>query len=170
VANGRVDLYVGIWCIPPARRKLAEMNAELRLLRRDDAARLAVLLTQLGYPVAEPEVMERLTYWFDDPASVLIGADVKGELVGVVAVHASPLLEVTGRWARIVALVVDEGYRGKGIGRRLVEAAEARARELGCLRMEVTSSRRRDDAHRLYRRHGYEDVCERSARFMKLLR
>ncbi|MFC0027943.1 GNAT family N-acetyltransferase [Micromonospora chaiyaphumensis] len=104
------------------------------------------------------------------PVSVLIGADVRGELAGVVVLHVSPLLKVTGKWARLVALVVDETYRGKGIGRRLVEAAEGQAEELGCLRREVTSSRKRDDAHRLYRRQGYEDACERSARFVKLLR
>jgi GNAT superfamily N-acetyltransferase len=145
------------------------VDVNLRLVRRDDAARLAVLLTQLGYPTEEPEVVARLTYWFDDPASVLIGTDVDGELAGVVALHVTPLLEVTGKLARIVALVVDERYRGKGFGRSLVEAAEDRAEELGCLRMEVTSSRRRDDAHRLYRSLGYDDVCERSARFMKFL-
>ncbi|MFG2057173.1 GNAT family N-acetyltransferase [Micromonospora sp. NPDC048930] len=146
------------------------MDVELRPVRRDDAARVAVLLTQLGYPTEEPEASVRLSYWLDDPESVLIGAEVRGELAGVVALHVCPLLEVTGKWARLVALVVDEGKRSKGIGRRLVAAAESRAKELGCLRMEVTSSRKRDDAHRLYRRQGYEDVCERSARFMKLLR
>lgn len=141
----------------------------LRRITRQDAPRLAVLLGQLGYPAEDSAVNERLDYWLDDPASVLIGADIGGELAGVVALHVSPLLEVTGKWARLVALVVDEEHRGKGIGRSLVEAAESRAEELGCLRMEVTSSRKRDDAHRLYRRQGYEDACERSARFMKFL-
>lgn len=84
--------------------------------------------------------------------------------------HASPLLEVTGKSGRLVAMVVDGQHRSKGIGRSLVEAAENRAKELSCLRMEATSSRPREHAHRLYRQHGYEDVCERSARFMKHLR
>ncbi|MEV4198278.1 GNAT family N-acetyltransferase [Micromonospora globbae] len=145
------------------------MDGDLRPVRREDAARLAVLLTQLGYPTEEPEAAARLRYWGDDAAGVLIGADVGGELAGVAALHVAPLLELTGRWARLVVLVVDEEHRGKGIGRRLVEAAESRAAELGCRRMEVTSSRQRGDAHRLYRRLGYEDVCARSARFLKLL-
>ncbi|MFE9960525.1 GNAT family N-acetyltransferase [Micromonospora sp. NPDC005299] len=142
----------------------------LRRITRRDAPRLAVLLGQLGYPAEDSAVNERLDYWLNDPTSALIGADMGGELAGVAALHVSPLLEVTGKWARLVALVVDEQHRGKSIGRCLVEAAESRARELGCLRMEVTSSRKRERAHRLYRQHGYEDVCERSARFMKLLR
>ncbi|SCL23489.1 Acetyltransferase (GNAT) family protein [Micromonospora rhizosphaerae] len=145
------------------------MDVELRVVRSDDAARLAALLTQLGYPVQEPEVTERLTYWFGDPASLLIGADVRGDLAGVAALHVIPMLEATGRWARLAALVVDERYRGKGVGRSLVEAAETRAREMGCRYMEIASSRRRVQAHRFYRSLGYEDVCERSARFIKYL-
>ncbi|MCT2278022.1 GNAT family N-acetyltransferase [Micromonospora chalcea] len=38
--------------------------------------------------------------------------------------------KVTGRWARLVALVVDEQHRGNGIGRCLVEAAASRANRL----------------------------------------
>lgn len=128
-----------------------------------------VELTQLGYPVEEPEVVKRLTSWFDDPASLLIGADIHDELAGVAALHVSPMLEVTGKRARLVALVVEEKYRGRGIGRNLVEAAETRAHEMGCLLMEVTSSRSRDEAQRFYRGRGYEDACERSARFIKYL-
>lgn len=148
---------------------MSQPYVHLRRITRKDVSRLAVLLGQLGYPAEDSTVDERLDYWLNDPASALIGAYIAGELAGVVALHVSPLLEVTGKWARIVALVVDEEHRGKDIGRRLVEDAERRARELGCLRMEVTSSRRRDDAHRLYRRQGFEDACKRSARFMKFL-
>lgn len=44
------------------------MNVELRSVRRGDAARLAVLLTELGYLTEESEALARLTYWLDDPA------------------------------------------------------------------------------------------------------
>lgn len=143
------------------------VKAELRAVRPDDVGQLAELLTQLGYPTEEAEAAERLAYWSADPASLLIGADVDGALAGVAALHVCPMLEATGRWARLAALVVDAKHRGMGLGRHLVAAAEARAWEMGCRHMEITSSRRRDGAHRFYRSLGYEDACDRSARFIK---
>ncbi|MGW0433285.1 GNAT family N-acetyltransferase [Micromonospora sp. NPDC003197] len=145
------------------------MSIQLRPVDRDDAARLAVLLDQLGYPTDPADVNDRLDYWQGDPASFLLGAAVGDELVGVAALHVCPMLEVTGRFGRLVALVVDDRHRGQGVGRALVGAAEHRARDAGCLFMEVTSSRRRDRAHRFYQDLGYEDACGKKARFTKPL-
>lgn len=128
-----------------------------------------MLLGQLGYPTAEAAVHERLDYWLDDPAGRLIGADDEGDLIGVAALGVVPLLEVTGRLGRLIALVVDERYRGRGVGQSLVAAAEEQARAAGCVKMEITSSRYRTRTHEFYQQLGYEDVCPSSARFMKSL-
>jgi GNAT superfamily N-acetyltransferase len=90
-------------------------------------------------------------------------------VVGRLALHAVPYLEKTGRWARIESLVVDASSRQSGIGRVLVHAAEAIAHQWGCLAVEVTSRRSRQDAHAFYQRLGYTDSCQQSARFMKTL-
>lgn len=128
-----------------------------------DAAGLARLLGQLGYPATDADVLERLVYWSADRHSRVIAADTGGALAGVAAVHAIPLLEHTGRRGRLVALVVDESARGNGVGRALVRAAErAAAQELGCQEMEITSARNRPAAHGLYAALGYEDVCARA--------
>jgi GNAT superfamily N-acetyltransferase len=145
------------------------MGVQIRPVRRRDTAQLVGLLDQLGYPTDSPAVGERLDYWLDDPACYLIGADDSGDLVGVAALHIVPMLEVTGRFGRLVALVVDARHRGLGVGRQLVEAIEQRAWAAGCVRMEVTSSRHRQGAQRFYAGIGYEDVCHRSARFIKPL-
>ncbi|MGC5020261.1 GNAT family N-acetyltransferase [Micromonospora sp. DT47] len=143
---------------------------QLRPIRRQDAPRLAVLLGQLGYPADTAAVDERLDYWLEDPLSYLIGADSGHQLVGVAGMHVCPLLEVTGRSGRLLALVVDDRCRGQGVGRSLVTAVEELAREAGCALTEVTSSRRRTSAHEFYRRLGYADTCGAKARFVKHLR
>ena len=145
------------------------MKIQLRSVQRQDATRLGVLLDQLGYPTDLDAVNERLDYWLDDPASFLLGADVDGELVGVAGLHILPFLEMTGKFGRLLALVVDDRRRSHGVGRQLVGVAEERARAAGCIRMEVSSSRRRDSAHRFYRSIGYDDTCGVSARFIKVL-
>ena len=130
---------------------------------------LVVLLSQLGYPTTAATAHERLDYWLDDPSGRLIGADDDGELVGVAALGVLPMLEVTGKLGRLLALVVDERYRGRGVGQALVTAAEELARAAGCIKIEVTSSRHRTRTHEFYRLLGYEDICTSSARFVKSL-
>jgi GNAT superfamily N-acetyltransferase len=146
------------------------MDVQLRPIRRQDGPGLVGLLDQLGYPTTEVAVQERLDYWLDDPASWLIGADDdKGELIGVAALGVLPMLEVTGKSGRLVALVVNERYRGRGVGQSLVAAAEEQARAAGCVKMEVTSSRYRTRTHEFYQQLGYDDICTSSARFIKIL-
>jgi GNAT superfamily N-acetyltransferase len=147
---------------------MSRMTVKLRPVERQDAPALVVLLGQLGYPTTEAEVHERLDYWLDDPASWLIGAD-DGGLVGVAALHVAPLLETTGKAARLSALVVDERSRSQGVGQQLVAAAEEQARAAGCVKMEITSSRYRTRTHLFYQQLGYEDICSSSARFLKSL-
>ncbi len=144
-------------------------DAAIRQAEPEDTARVAELLTQLGYPVTADEVAGRLAYWRGDPLGRVLVAEHDGQVIGCLSVHAIPYLERTGRWARIVSLVVDGAARRSGVARSLMEAAEETARQWGCLAVEVTSSRRRDDAHAFYKRLGYADACDASARFFKVL-
>ncbi|GIF37160.1 GNAT family N-acetyltransferase [Actinoplanes xinjiangensis] len=145
------------------------MDLQLRPIRLTDAPQLAGLLGQLGYPTTGAAVHRRLDLWLDDPASRLLGADDDGVLAGVAALHVMPMLEIDGRLGRLLALVVDERYRSRGVGRLLVTAVEERARAAGCVKMEVTSSRHRTRTHEFYRLLGYDDICASSARFVKSL-
>ena len=143
------------------------MSLSIGAARPEDAQALARLLTLLGYPSAAEQVVERLGYWEGQPRSAVLAAREGEELLGCLAVHAAPYFERTGRWARIQALVVGDTGRRRGVGRALVAAAEQLAREWGCLMIEVTSSRRRVDAHAFYRELGYVDQSERSGLFLK---
>jgi GNAT superfamily N-acetyltransferase len=141
----------------------------IRPARAGDAADIAALLTQLGYPSTGDQVTERLGYWQPDPMSLVLVAEHRGRVIGCLSLHAIPYLERTGRLARIESLVVDQSARGRGTGRSLIQAAEEAARHWGCLTVEVTSRRTRVGAHAFYRQMGYADVCDRSGRFLKAL-
>ena len=106
----------------------------------------------------------------DDTTSVMyVAAPVRDgdRVIGVVALAVTPFFERPGFGGRVVTLVVDEKARGLGVGRRLLADAEEAARVRGCVRMEITSARRREDAHAFYRAAGYTDWCDRAARFLK---
>jgi GNAT superfamily N-acetyltransferase len=141
-----------------------------RAAHPDDAEELAALLAELGYPDNEPDaVRHRLATWGDGGHGRVLVADDGGRVAGVVAVAMLPYFERDGCWARIVAIVVGEAWRGMGVGRLLIEAAEEAARERGCVAMEVTTARYRVRAREFYRTLGFEDRCDRSARFIKTL-
>jgi GNAT superfamily N-acetyltransferase len=80
---------------------------------------------------------------------------------------SSPVAHERGPWCRITALVVHDGYRGRGVGTALAAAAEDAARAAGCARVEATSAIDRHDAHAFYERRGYR---REAAHFLKRLR
>jgi len=141
----------------------------VRPARLGDHAAIESLLIGLGYPQAEGQTAERLIAWAADPSGTALVAELDGGVAGVVAVHAIPYFERPGAFARIVALSVDGRRRRGGIGRALVAAAEAWAAQRGCVAIEVTSRRSRDDAHSFYRALGYADRCDRSGRLTRPL-
>lgn len=68
---------------------------------------------------------------------------------GFSSFRAAPLMNIHD-------LVVHEQFRGRGVGRRLLETIDAAARELGCCRLTLEV---REDNHRardLYRRFGFD--------------
>ena len=149
-----------------------KMPAEfsVRLAQPGDAAQVAALLVELGYPDNPAgEVRRRLVMWERETTGIALVAEHQGQVVGVIAVAAIPYLEREGRWGRIVALVISSECRGQGIGRRLADAAEQAAGKLGCVTMEVSSRRSRTESHPFYRYLGYEDCCDLSARYLRKL-
>ena len=127
----------------------------LRSATLEDAERIAAMFTDEGYPSGPSDIVERLAR-FDSEHSRVIVAAHDGEVLGFVAVHALPRFEHSDRIIRIMALVVDAGERGRGIGRLLMEEAERLGRDLDAAFAEVTAGHHRPDARRLYEELGYD--------------
>jgi GNAT superfamily N-acetyltransferase len=125
----------------------------IRQMRVRDAKAVATLATQLGYPSDEAELAERIPRVIgrDDAAAMVAEA---GGVVAWIHVEIRRTL-VADRDAQVMALVVDEGCRGHGIGSALMAEAERWARERGASRVRVGSRTTREEAHRFYERHGY---------------
>jgi GNAT superfamily N-acetyltransferase len=61
----------------------------------------------------------------------------------------------TGLLAELVALVVDEGHRGRGVGAALVDAAADWAANQGYPTLRVRSNIVRERTHAFYERRGF---------------
>ena len=138
--------------------------AAIRSARVEDTLQIAMLLGQLGYPNETEAVRERISLLSSGGGDRIWVAEFQGKVVGLLGFHLLPLLHVSGSLGRITALVVEEKFRGKGIGRQLVETAERWAWKRDCTRIEVTSGEQRTQAHQFYQDLGY---AVESKRFIK---
>jgi GNAT superfamily N-acetyltransferase len=133
----------------------------VRDARPEDAAALARLCGQLGYPADESAMPSRLARLANDPQARVLVADVGGGAVGLATVHLRHTMNHEAPIAQLTLLVVDEAQRTRGVGRALVSAAEGWARERGCHRIVVTTALQRADAHAFYERVGYRHTGRR---------
>jgi len=92
-----------------------------------------------------------------DPRNELIVADQGGTVVGTCQLTFTPSLSRRGaERMTIEAVRVGAGLRGRGVGRAMMAWSLARARERGCGLAQLTTDRRRTDAHRFYTSLGFE--------------
>jgi PhnO protein len=76
-------------------------------------------------------------------------------ICGCVIYNIHYYLHFSRKTAEIVSLIVDENYRGQGIGKELLSAIEQIAAGSECVCLEVASGKQREDAHRFYTREGF---------------
>ena len=120
-----------------------------------DAERIATLFTEEGYPAGSTDIVTRLGR-FGSPHGRVVVAEMDGEVLGFLALHALPRFEHDDWIVRILALVVDAGVRERGVGHLLMGEAENVARELGAAFTEVTAGHHRPEAQRLFESLGYD--------------
>ena len=135
----------------------------IRPAQAEDAEALAGLVRQLGYVVSPADMVERLAAMAAEGHQVLV-AELGGEVTGCLSTSTMRVLHRPAPVGRISMMVVDEVRRGRGIGARMVRAAEQALAESGCYMVEVTSNLRRTAAHGFYARLGYERTSYRFAR------
>jgi N-acetylglutamate synthase-like GNAT family acetyltransferase len=139
------------------------LEPTVRDAREEDSAAIADLLGQLGYPASAGAMPARIDRMRAAGDRVVV-AEVDGSVAGLAALHVSPSLEHSTPAGKLAALVVDEAHRGTGLGRALVDAMEAEARERGCGVFFLTTAEGRADAHAFYERLGLERTGRRYAK------
>jgi len=133
----------------------ADLPAILDLLDGDEISRSRA-------PLPSPED-EDASSWaaFEaidaDPRNELVVADAGGEIVGTCQLTFIPSLSRRGaERMTIEAVHVRADRRGRGLGRLMMTWAMERGRERGCRLAQLTTDKRRTDAHRFYASLGFE--------------
>ena len=90
----------------------------------------------------------------DDIADAGRGVERATSVIGCVALRIGPAPTV----GEIKRMWVADAARGLGLGRRLLEELEARAREMGVERLRLETNRSLVEAQALYRASGYREI------------
>ena len=140
---------------------------KIRRARLSDAARLAELSGQLGYPASRTEILQRMKRMRPAAQHAIFVVESDKTVTGLLHVSVTPVLELP-LCAEVNGLIVDEAQRSVGTGAELLEAAERWAATKGCKSMSVRSNMIRERAHEFYLRNGYEHYKTQKA-FRKCL-
>ncbi|WP_343713897.1 GNAT family N-acetyltransferase [Inquilinus sp.] len=131
----------------PARA--GDLPAILRLLADDPLGKNREAAVEAPYQAAFAAIAA-------DPNHEMVVAELNGQIVGCFQLSFIPGLSRRGAWrAQIESVRIDSALRGRGAGRAMMEWAIARARARGCALVQLTTDKRRPDAHRFYARLGF---------------
>lgn len=130
----------------------------IRSFQMQDISELCPLYAQLGYPVSATSLTRRLTKLLAQDHYQLLVAVLEGHVVGFVGFAKMYFFEADGCYMRILALVVDGGYRRQGLAQKLIEQVKKIAKENGVSALAVNSgiNDSRTDAHQFYEKQGFQ--------------
>lgn len=108
----------------------------------------------LGYDYHENKTKQRLIRVLKDENTRIFVAEIWQQIVGYI--HATDYdCTYVDSLKDILALSVDENFRGKGIGRMLLSAVENWAKETDATGVRLVSGIDREAAHTFYEACGY---------------
>lgn len=97
----------------------------------------------------------------NDPNNELIVVELDGKVVGTLQMTIYPNLSFKGSNRCLIQSVrISSELRGHGLGSKLMRWSVDRAREKGCVMVELASNKKRPDAIRFYNQLGFEQSHE----------
>jgi GNAT superfamily N-acetyltransferase len=135
------------------RAGAADVRDIVRLLGEDS---LGQAREQLG-DASVGDYLEAFAAIDADPNQELVVAVEDGRVVGCLQLTTIRYLTFRGGTRlQVEGVRVDRDRRSRGIGEAMMRYAVERAKERGCHLVQLTTNAQRTDAHRFYRRLGFE--------------
>lgn len=125
----------------------------LRVVTRENVRDINRLLKQLS-STPRSGTFADLTAMVADPTTVLVAIKDGTTIVGVATLYL--MRQMGKRSGYVEDVVVDESYRGQGLGGKLMEVLIAEARKNKLDAIHLTSRPAREAANRLYQKLGFE--------------
>ncbi len=134
-----------------------------------DAPALARLSAQLGYPVTPKQIADRLSRVADSGQQrVIVAMDQPNNVIAWTAVRVTEHIHSEAH-AEISGFVVDETWRGRGVGKLLMAEVQRWASERHLPFIRLNANIKRTEAHKFYQSLGFTMTKQQYA-FKKELR
>ena len=126
----------------------------IREAKQSDVHGLALLMSDLGYPVSAEVLWSRIER-MSSPMHRTFLAEIDGSIAGFVGCSALQIYESDVPTCWIMALSVATRFRRRGIGRMLLAEVERWCRDHDIPDIRLHSGEQRGDAHAFYNACGY---------------
>jgi len=135
----------------------------IRAADASDSPGVKLLLEELEGRAFDQDIFTRIyAEYLEAPLTLIfVATQEEGEIIGFISCKGQSLLHHEGLVFEIQELVVTATHQGKGLGRKLVEALKPDLEKLGAISLEVTSNKRRKEAHAFYQSVGFLNSHEK---------
>ena len=127
----------------------------IRKITAADAAQIAALSGQLGYKFSAEKTAIQIAAINNSTNDIAFAATDNNKIIGWIHVFYTIRLECDS-YCEIGGLVIDESYRGKGVGTMLIEHIKPWCAEKKCAQIRVRSNSKRTGAHKFYEHLGFK--------------
>ncbi|MHA8089861.1 GNAT family N-acetyltransferase [Aquirufa antheringensis] len=140
-----------------------EENYTIRKAEQSDAASVKRLLEELENREFDQEIFDRIYAEYLHTPLTLMQVAVHGEdeIVGFISCKGQSLLHHEGLVFEIQELIVTASQQGRGVGRQLIATLKTELAQLGAKSLEVTSNKKRKEAHAFYQSVGFLNSHEK---------
>jgi GNAT superfamily N-acetyltransferase len=133
------------------------MQIITRQIKIEDTPEVNQLAAQLGYPLSLDQTKKNIALVIASENDDAFVAVHENKIVGWIGVSKAILVEMIS-YCEINGLVVDENYRGKGIGKLLIEEARQWGKEKGNNKMRLRCNVIRIETHKFYHHLGFSET------------
>ncbi|QQV75198.1 hypothetical protein H6P87_00746 [Rickettsia tillamookensis] len=144
-------------------------SVNISLATPDNITNIISLMAQLGYPSSSEELTARFKNFINSDGYGVAIASLDNKIVGFIAWSKSLLFVSNKTRIHIEALIVDENYRGRQIGKKLMEYLEEIAEKYSPVIIDLVSGTRRvkDGTHIFYEKLGYHNSGEMAKLYLR---
>jgi len=133
------------------------MKIEVREVNAEDVQGVNRLSQQLGYLLSIQQTLQNINAVVKSKDHTAFVAVIENRIAGWVGAAQAIMIEVMPH-CEINGLVIDENYRGKGIGKLLVEKVKHWAKEKGNDKLTLHCNVKRTEAHLFYEHLGFKEI------------
>lgn len=140
--------------------RLAPIGLQIRPMTNDDyrdVYRLYRHLSGIGLSSGEDDFARIFNSFFDNGDREAFVAEVHNKVIGFVTLYYLDVFHHSGPVACIQELVVTEEFRGRGVGKSLVDFAKRKAIEKHCHGLEVATDLWQSGAKSFYESCGLQN-------------